>query len=72
MPQIQMDDIIILPNGGQMDGPKAWGTIIQTAKRSPPIAVLSLVLSDSLSLPLSPPLSGSGSDSVPVSVCPSL
>ena len=41
MPQIQMDDIIILPNGGQMDGPNAWGTIIQTAKRKPPIETMS-------------------------------
>ena len=40
MPQIQMDDIIIMPNGGQMDGPNAWGTIIQTAKRTPPIETM--------------------------------
>jgi hypothetical protein len=36
-----MDDIIILPNGGQMDGPDAWGSIIQTAKRKPPIETMS-------------------------------
>ena len=35
-----MDDIIILPNGGQMDGPNAWGTIIQTAKRKPAIETM--------------------------------
>ena len=35
MPKIQMDDIIMLPNGGQMVGKDAWGTIIQTAVRRP-------------------------------------
>lgn len=40
MPPIQMDDIIILPNGGQMEGPNAWGTIIQTAKRTPKIETM--------------------------------
>ena len=43
MPKIQMDDIIMLPNGGQMVGKEAWGTIIQTAVRRPKVTSLEML-----------------------------
>ena len=43
MPKIQMDDIIMLPNGGQMVGKDAWGTIIQTAVRRPKVTSLEML-----------------------------